>query len=316
MLQPAHPWRTGLLRHSQLRRKLNLKKAYTAPANYPKHEISPVKYRDTVDLAYTATIPQNGNTTDGALVIMHGLFGSKRNWFSLSKAFHRAMPTRPVYALDMRNHGISPRAIPMTYEAMAADVIKFIETKGLKNVALLGHSMGGKTAMTLALSQAGAQHLSHLIVADISPVRAGLLPEFVRYITAMQHVNDLPPSKIKTRTDDLSIRQFLLTNLHVPTHSRKATPAKQPDRLYFTLPLSTLRDAIPSLGDFPYDWRTAEREGPQWTGKTLVVKEIPALKACFPNLKFEVLDTGHWVHAEKPNEFKKLVVDFLSNDSP
>lgn len=67
--------------------------------------------------------------------------GSKRNWISICKALHRDMPERPIYALDLRNHGSSPHALPMTYEAMASDVRKFIEDKQLKNVALLGHSM-------------------------------------------------------------------------------------------------------------------------------------------------------------------------------
>lgn len=67
--------------------------------------------------------------------------GSKRNWASICKALHRDMPERPIYALDLRNHGSSPHALSMTYEAMASDVRKFIEDKQLKNVALLGHSM-------------------------------------------------------------------------------------------------------------------------------------------------------------------------------
>ena len=67
--------------------------------------------------------------------------GSKRNWGSLCKALHRDMPHRPIYAVDLRNHGTSPHATPMTYEAMALDVHRFIEDKKLRSVALLGHSM-------------------------------------------------------------------------------------------------------------------------------------------------------------------------------
>ena len=78
----------------------------------------------------------------------HGIYsfflfqsGSKRNWASICKAFHRDMPERPIYALDLRNHGSSPHALPMTYESMASDVRKFVEDKQLKNIVLLGHSM-------------------------------------------------------------------------------------------------------------------------------------------------------------------------------
>lgn len=69
------------------------------------------------------------------------LSGSKRNWTSLHKAFHRALPYHSVHTLDLRNHGASPRATPMTYTAMAEDVLYYIDTHNLSNVALLGHSM-------------------------------------------------------------------------------------------------------------------------------------------------------------------------------
>ena len=148
--------------------------------------------------------------------------GSKRNWGSLCKALHRDMPGRPLYALDMRNHGASPHASPLTYEAMAADVRRFIADKGLKDVALLGHSMyvnflfalesyservrrGGKAAMayTLSLKTNGDTTipLSQLIVLDIAPSIGSLSPEFVQYINIMQKIEALPPGVIRTRTD-------------------------------------------------------------------------------------------------------------------
>lgn len=127
----------------------------------------PVSLKEAVDLSCTAYLPEDGNATDRALLILHGLLsvrwvylfkyqfrtitfvfllatlwsGSKRNWTSICKALHRDMPERPIYALDLRNHGSSPHALPMTYEAMASDVRKFVEDKQLNNVALLGHSM-------------------------------------------------------------------------------------------------------------------------------------------------------------------------------
>jgi len=113
-----------------------------------------------LDLSFTSVLPKNGNETEDALVILHGLLsvlfflierrtpvkcscfsGSKRNWVSLLKAFHNDMPERPIYALDLRNHGSSPHAMPMTYEAMADDVQKFVEQRDLRKVTILGHSM-------------------------------------------------------------------------------------------------------------------------------------------------------------------------------
>jgi len=144
--------------------------------------------------------------------------GSKRNWGSFLKAFHRDMPERPIYALDLRNHGASPHARPMTYEAMVEDVNRFVESRNLKNVSILGHSMsaffhwhllyvsdatfscrGGKVAMAYALSK--PRNLSNLVFVDIAPSIADLSPEFVRYISLMQEIENLPPGKVKKRSD-------------------------------------------------------------------------------------------------------------------
>ncbi|KAF8173057.1 mitochondrial protein [Pholiota molesta] len=299
----------------------------------------PISSHEPVELEYNVIVPEDGNATEKPLVILHGLFGSKRNWMSICKALHRDMPHRPIYALDLRNHGTSPHATPMTYEAMASDVHRFIEDKGLKGVALLGHSMGGKVAMTYALStketNVPADTLSHLIVADIAPSIGKLSDEFMTYIKAMQKIEALPPGVIKTRTDadirlkayepDLSIRQFLLTNLKLPSHSR-TNPHHEvgEDRAKFIVPLDILSQSIDALGSFPYEYNAADDSVPTtWDGPTLAVKgsksayinhrNLPAFRAFFPHMRLEQLDAGHWVHAEKPTEFRKLVVDFLNN---
>ncbi|KAF8903687.1 mitochondrial protein [Gymnopilus junonius] len=291
--------------------------------------------RVPVDLSYTSIIPEDGNETERPLVILHGLFGSKRNWGSISKALHRHMPNRPIYALDLRNHGSSPHVLPMTYEAMASDVHKFIADKKLKDVALLGHSMGGKVAMAYALSlkyrDAPPETLSQLVVADIAPSIGSLSPDFIKYISAMQKIESLPTGTIKTRTDadhylkhyesDLSVRQFLLTNLKVPVHARTDHDGGH-EKAKFIVPLDILSSSIPNLGSFPYQYNAEDNSVPTtWTGPTLAIKGIkspyinrknlPAFHAFFPNMRLEELDTGHWVHAEKPTEFRKLVVNFL-----
>ncbi|KJA20544.1 hypothetical protein HYPSUDRAFT_43037 [Hypholoma sublateritium FD-334 SS-4] len=297
-----------------------------------------ISSHDAVDLSYTSYIPEDGNETDKPLVILHGLFGSKRNWGSLCKALHRDMPQRPIYAVDLRNHGTSPHVTPMTYEAMASDVHKFIEDKKLKGVALLGHSMGGKAAMTYALStktlNISSDRLSQLIVVDIAPSIGKLSSEFISYVSAMQEIEALPPGVIKTRTDadnklkayesDLSVRQFLLTNLQLPSHLRTTSHHDgAPDKAKFIVPLNILAHSIEALGSFPYEYNILEKTATTtWDGPTLVLKgtksayinhkNIPTLQAFFPNMQLEELDTGHWVHAEKPAEFRKLVVEFLN----
>ncbi|EEB92032.1 hypothetical protein MPER_09515 [Moniliophthora perniciosa FA553] len=84
------------------------------------------------------------------MFILHGLFGSKRNWQSLGKHYARVLK-RPVYIMDLRNHGESTHARPHTYEAMTADILSFLKQHALKDITMLGHSMGGKVAMALAL---------------------------------------------------------------------------------------------------------------------------------------------------------------------
>ncbi|OBZ72424.1 Abhydrolase domain-containing protein C22H12.03 [Grifola frondosa] len=271
----------------------------------------------TVHLHFDKHVPPDGNATDKPLVILHGLFGTKRNWGSLSKAFLRDLG-RPVYALDLRNHGTSPHAEPMTYPAMAGDVLAFCHTHALTNVSLLGHSMGGKVAMTLALDpQLPEGLLRHLIVADIAPSKGDLSPEFEAYIRVMKLIEE---SNVTTRKQadellapheqDPIIRAFLLTNLE--------TAATHHKPLRFRVPVNIIGKSIPDLGGFPY-----ELGARVWEGDTLFIKgtksryinnrNIPIAKRFFPNMVLETLDAGHWVHSERPNEFKALVSNFIKS---
>ncbi|KAL7279148.1 hypothetical protein ACG7TL_006988 [Trametes sanguinea] len=271
-----------------------------------------------VELHFDKLVPPDGNETHNPLVILHGLFGTKRNWGSLSKAFLKELG-RPVYALDLRNHGTSPHAAPHTYEAMAADVLNFCRAHSLTNISLLGHSMGGKVAMSVALDpELPSELLSHLIVADIAPARGALSDEFQSYIRGMKKIEE---SHVKTRQEadrllrevepDMMTRAFLLMNLEHPT-------AHHNHPLKFRIPVELLGEYIPELGSFPY--LPGERT---WEGPTLFIKgekskyinkhNIDAAKAFFPNMVLETLDAGHWVHSERPNEFKALVTNFIKS---
>jgi len=192
--------------------------------------------------------------------------------------------------------------------------------------------------MTLALSNPTL--LSHLIISDIAPTNKPLRPEFVTYISAMQHINSLAPGVIRTREDadrvlaqyepvhrllnkpcmlcwervqNLSIRQFLLTNLILPPHSAHTPSASTRgahNKPRFALPLDLIEHSIPALGAFPWEHRVpVGREGqkpehPTWDGPTLVVRgtkssyitdeNLPSFKAFFPNSRVEELDAGHW----------------------
>ncbi|EIN03941.1 alpha/beta-hydrolase [Punctularia strigosozonata HHB-11173 SS5] len=264
-----------------------------------------------IDLEYDAVLPPHTVRSSRPLVILHGLFGSKRNWGGLCKQFGKELH-RPIYALDLRNHGHSPHALPHTYPAMAADLLHFFKKHHFEKISLLGHSMGGKAAMAVALSDALPPGLlEHLIIVDIAPSKGSLSPEFQRYIEVMHQIEQAHISTrkeadqmMKSVEPDPSVRAFLLTNLV------GSAPLK------FRVPVDTIRSSLDALGDFPYD-SCSQR----WEGKTLFIKGEHSryinnrnqsnLEQFFPNMKLEHLPTGHWVHAEKPNEFKQLVLDFV-----
>ncbi|CAD6584492.1 MAG: hypothetical protein CYPHOPRED_002735 [Cyphobasidiales sp. Tagirdzhanova-0007] len=206
---------------------------------------------DPVSLAYDLhRAPSSGSTRQGQgpLVILHGLYGSKQNWRSLSKALAQATG-RNVYALDLRNHGTSPHSEGSTYRDYAKDVSRFFETEKLSEVVLMGHSMGGKVAMSQALLEPDS--LARLISVDMSPAKGKISPDFVKYIEGMREVQKTGVKSKKEADvilqkfeESLAIRQFLLTNF---VQSARDTPFS------FRLPLDILQRSIDDIGDFPYD---------------------------------------------------------------
>ncbi|KAF7352289.1 hypothetical protein MVEN_01192600 [Mycena venus] len=264
----------------------------------PKNTVASLHTKETpIDLHYAEQIPSDGNKTRGAIVILHGLFGSARNWGAHSRTFARNL-NRPIYALDLRNHGTSGHVRPMTYSAMAADVIHFIRQRSLSDVSLIGHSMGGKVAMTVALDADASlpeSTLSNLVVVDIAPAQGSLSKEFRAYIEAMKKIE---AAKISTRKEALDILHeyekdpdvcaFLLTNLVPRPHSS-----------HFRIPVDLIGQSIEEMGSFPFTPEEA-----QWTGNTLFVKgakssyinrhNIPLAEKLFPTMKIETLDTSHW----------------------
>ncbi|KAH7325315.1 alpha beta-hydrolase [Rhizoctonia solani] len=270
--------------------------------------------RSPVDLAFERVDPLEVKSKS-PLLIVHGLYGSKQNWRSLSKAFARTLG-RPVYTVDLRNHGDSPHSSIMDYSAMASDILQFCQSKSLSDISLVGHSLGGKVVMAFALNPSLPKDmLSRLVVVDISPAVGPISPEFRRYIDAMKEIDE---AKVKTKKEgeeilkkyesDASTRAFLLHNLVAPS---KGEPLK------FRIPLSAIADAIDGIGEFPYTPEEAT-----WSGATLFVKgakskyinrrNMGVMAQFFPNMKLETLDTGHWVHAEKPQEFVHLVSNFVT----
>lgn len=250
--------------------------------------------------------PASGPITAPPLLIAHGLFGSARNWGVIAR---RLADTRDVIAVDMRNHGASPHSPAHSYPDLAADLAEVITHIGAP-VDLLGHSMGGKAAMQLALTNGAL--LRRLIVADIAPVAYS--HDQSRHIDAMQAI-DLASISTRAQADallaplvtDPALRAFFLQSLDLRT-----SPAM------WKLNLSALRDQMDLIIGWP------ETVG-RFDGPTLFLTGAnshyvqpdarPKIQAQFPKARFAKLaDAGHWLHAEKPREFEQTVRAFLNAD--
>ncbi|MEO1687943.1 MAG: alpha/beta fold hydrolase [Pseudomonadota bacterium] len=250
-----------------------------------------------------ATAPE-GPETLPPLVIAHGLFGSARNWGGLAKRF--AAAGRRVVAVDMRNHGDSFRDPANRYADMAADLAEVLREEG-GEADLLGHSMGGKAAMALALSDAGA--LRRLIVADIAPVAYAHTHQ--PYIDAMRAV-DLSAVSRRSEADralaagvpDRALRAFLLQSLAVG-----------PEGARWKLNLDALSANMADILDWP-------PIAGAWSGPALFLAGGASdyltdahhlgVRRLFPSAHFATVPgAGHWLHAEAPGPFAEAVGAFL-----
>lgn len=237
------------------------------------------------------------------LVIAHGLYGSGRNWGVIAR---RLADRRDVVAVDMRNHGDSPRFPTQSYPDMAADLAEVIESLGAP-ADLLGHSMGGKAAMQLALTRPDL--IRRLIVADIAPVP--YTHDQSRNARAMA---SLDLSRITTRAeadaalaaqiDDPALRAFFLQSLDLRSH---------PPR--WRLNLDVLQAEMSKIVGWPGTEGQFDHPALFLTGAlSLYVRpeHRDTIRALFPKARFaKIPDAGHWLHADKPREFEETVRVFL-----
>ena len=237
------------------------------------------------------------------LIIAHGLFGSARNWGAIAR---RLADQRRVIAVDMRNHGASPWFPTQSYPDMAADLAEVIRSIGAP-VDLLGHSMGGKAAMQLALTDGAL--VRRLVIADIAPVAYS--HDQNQNVRAMQALDLTAITKrsdadlqLSASVPDAALRAFFLQSLDL-----KATPPE------WRLNLNVLQSEMPKIVGWPgtkgaFDGRTLFLTG---SDSPYVRPEYrPAILDLFPHARFAKLTgAGHWLHAEKPREFIETVQVFL-----
>lgn len=245
--------------------------------------------------------------TGRPMVILHGLFGSLDNWFSLAKAF---TDDHHVYLVDQRNHGQSPHTEAHTYGEMADDLYHFFQDHGLKDAVLMGHSMGGKTAMRFA-----AEHpelLSKLIVVDMGvkayPVHHDLI------IRSMQAI-DLP--NIASRKQAEEELAHYLSEQDVVQFLTKSIYRKKNDdgsaAYAWRFNLDLIAQDIEEMGmplfkgsDVPALFISGSRS------RYVLPEDEDGIRALFPNATFSSLPTGHWIHAEDPEGFVKVVKGFIA----
>ncbi|KAI8076503.1 Alpha/Beta hydrolase protein [Gilbertella persicaria] len=248
------------------------------------------------------------------LVICHGLFGSKQNWRSLAKHLCQSCQ-RDVYTLDARNHGQSPHVHEHNYHAMSQDVIQFVKQQGIHHPILMGHSMGGKVMMHVALDQ--PELPSKIVIVDIAPVHLPLTREYHDHIRIMRDIQSRRLTKqkeadkiLQTVEPDLVVRQFLLTNLK----------KNKEDGVYqFRNPLSILENALSRLGEFrqtgTYEGPTLFITGDKSPFRKPFIRQPELAKRYFPNAEIvNVKGAGHWVQAEKPQEFLSIATEFINKE--
>lgn len=243
----------------------------------------------------------HGTATGLPLIIVHGLFGSGRNWGVIAK---RLSDTRPVVTVDMRNHAGSFRAESQSYDDMAGDLHEVIRALGGR-CDVIGHSMGGKAAMVAALT--APETLRRLLVADIAPVA---YDHSQNHLIAAMRALDLDAiasrgeadGALKAAIAEPGVRAFLLQSLDVK--------AKR-----WRLNLDVLEREMPKIVGFPkvdgqFDHPALFLSGA--ASDYVLPAHRPKIKALFPKARFaKIPGAGHWLHAENPRAFEATARAFF-----
>lgn len=255
-----------------------------------------------------------GNPKSQPLLILHGVFGSLDNWLTLGRLFSEKYR---VFLIDQRNHGRSPHDSSMNYTVLADDLHHFIEEHQLKNPLLIGHSMGGKVVMQYALNYPDAY--DKMVVVDISPrkynvshheaILNGLKAIDVK---TLQNRNEADQT-LGQYIDEEGVRMFLLKNLN-----------RTKDGFEWKMNLPVLEKSIVKIGgavtkNTTIDTAVHFNEKPTLfisggQSRYIQEKDISAITKYFPNAHIHTIaEAGHWVHAQAPEEFFEVVMNFFKD---
>jgi pimeloyl-ACP methyl ester carboxylesterase len=240
------------------------------------------------------------------LMILHGLLGFSDNWITLAKKFSE---NYHVILPDLRNHGRSDHSEDFNYSVMVDDIRELISDLQLQNVFLTGHSMGGKVAMNFAVNH--PELVGKLVVVDIGPrqyeIQHDKLIDALLAIDLKDHdTRKSVDAELQKKIPEFGIRQFLLKNLARDNGEGFKWKANLP----------VIREKLQNVGDqlesdSPYTHPSLFIYG----SRSGYVKESDkaGIRESFPDARFTELPSGHWVHAEKPNEFYDAVSAFLQS---
>ena len=253
------------------------------------------------------------------LVILHGLYGSSDNWVSFARSLSGHFK---VYIPDQRNHGQSPNHSHHTYEDLSVDLSEFIHEHAIAKPVLIGHSMGGKTAMFFASKF--PELIRALVVIDISPRRYNEddeeNPRFLKHRDILRILSELPVEKFENRDDaDKAllkyirvdrIRHFLLKNLTRDEKGHFIWKLNLPALISNLDNIMTGVDKGKSLSD---DCPVLFVKGE--LSDYITESDVYLIKTIFPKAEIKIIDgAGHWVHAEKPQELFNTIYEFLRNN--
>ena len=242
------------------------------------------------------------------LLILHGFLGMSDNWKTLGTQYSEN--GFEVHLIDQRNHGKSFHSNEFNYDVLSDDVVRYMEHHNITSAYVLGHSMGGKTAMQLATSH--PDRVKKLIVADIAPKFYPPHHDFI--FNGLSHLDFDNIADRREADDELSkhikekgIRQFLLKNLYWV----------EKDRLGFRFNFEVLKDRMEEIGEnisgsAVYDGPALFLRGDR--SEYIQPKDFAEIKRHFPKATIETIDkAGHWLHAENPRQFYEKSFTFLNS---